>query len=115
MVLRYRSVATTRAVAKWAVISAAALGLLWPGFATAEYKLGSGDALELALAGSPDIHVRATVNLDGEVDLPLLGHVKVAGLSLSEIRAALQKSLQTKMLPRRGADGRETFSAIGPD
>src|SRR5439155_24520111 len=64
--------------------------------ATAEYKLQSGDTLEIAVTGVPDLKQRLPVELDGEISLPLVGQVKVGGLSLAEARATITGRLSNK-------------------
>ncbi len=44
-----------------------------------EYRLHSGDILEIAVVGMPELKQRVTVQVDGSVSLPLLGTIAVAG------------------------------------
>ena len=55
--------------------------------AKAEYRVNIGDVLEVAVAGVPDLRQRAAVQVDGNISLPLVGALPVAGLPLSQIRA----------------------------
>ncbi|WP_460451731.1 polysaccharide biosynthesis/export family protein [Alsobacter sp. SYSU BS001988] len=59
------------------------------GAARAEYRLDSGDVIDLAIMGRSDLNRKATVNPDGNITLPLFGEIHVAGLSLSELRARI--------------------------
>lgn len=52
-----------------------------------DYRLGSGDVLEIAVYGVADFTRRATVNIDGNVAVPLLGQVSASGLSIEDLRA----------------------------
>jgi polysaccharide export outer membrane protein len=98
---------------------AAALMLLLSGVSVAEpaneYRLVPGDTIEFTTAATSDLKTRATIRLDGAVTLPLVGDVKVAGLSLPELRAKLQDKMASKVYRRRNQDGREVPVMIAPD
>ena len=55
--------------------------------------IGEGDVLEISLYGVPDFnqHVRVAA---GEVSLPLIGSVKVQGLSTKEVERIIEKALK---------------------
>src|SRR5262249_21602088 len=58
------------------------------GPARSEYILGPGDKLDISVsAASPH---RATINADGQVAMPQVGYVALAGLSLSAAQSRLQ-------------------------
>ena len=61
--------------------------------ASAEYRLASGDVIEVSVFGVQDYNRRAKVNVDGEVSLPLLGYIQAAGRTLPELRAKLKDAL----------------------
>ncbi|WP_158811705.1 polysaccharide biosynthesis/export family protein [Beijerinckia sp. L45] len=61
--------------------------------ASAEYRLGSGDVVELAVFGVADFKRRATVNVDGDISVPFLGEVHAAGLTLDGLRKTLADDL----------------------
>jgi polysaccharide export outer membrane protein len=88
---------------------------LTPTNAWAAYRLGVGDVLEIAVVGSPDLRYKTAVNIDGEIVFPLIGSLKVIGLSLLEVRTALGSALSTKMVRMRAADTRDSVSAITPE
>ena len=73
------------------------LGGRWPGnFVTqakAEYRVNIGDVLEVAVAGVPELRHRAAVQMDGNISLPLVGMLPVAGLPLPQIRAKIGAAL----------------------
>jgi polysaccharide export outer membrane protein len=64
------------------------------GSAVAEYRLGTGDIVEVAIFGMADYRRRVTVNIDGTVSLPFLGEAKAAGLSLAELRKVVTGGLE---------------------
>lgn len=63
--------------------------------------------LEIAVAGVQDLRQRVTVGVDGEIAYPMIGHLKVAGLPLQEVRETLRAILPTKIYQLRTIDGRE--------
>ncbi len=74
-----------------------AAALLMPfgiGGACAQYRLGTGDIVEVAIFGMADYRRRVTVNIDGSVSLPFLGEAPAAGLSLAELRKAVTAGLE---------------------
>ena len=83
--------------------------------ARAEYRLAAGDALEISVAGIPDLKQRVPVQYDGSISFPLLGTIAVEGLSPSDARVRIQKGLAAKVFRQRGPDGRESVIVIEPD
>ena len=83
--------------------------------ARAEYLVNIGDVLEVAVAGVPELRHRAAVQMDGNVSLPLVGSLPVAGLPLPQIRAKIGAALARKVFRQRTADGRETAVVIDAD
>lgn len=70
-----------------------------------DYIIGSGDSLQVTVAGKPEFSVTVVnsgssravgsrVDGSGDVHLPLLGAVRVAGLTVSQARKKIQESLQ---------------------
>jgi polysaccharide export outer membrane protein len=80
--------------------------------AKAEYLVNIGDVLEVAVAGAPGLLHRAAVEMDGNISLPLVGALPVAGLPLSQIRAKIGAALATKVFRQRTPDGREVVVVI---
>lgn len=70
------------------------------GQAHAEYKVQRGDILDVTVFASPDLTRRATIDVDGQAHLPLIGAVDVAGLSLAEVRTKLGGLLASGKLVR---------------
>lgn len=98
----------------WPILFAGAL-LLLPTPALCEYKLQSGDTLEISVTSVPELRQRTAIGVDGEIALPLVGETKVAGLSLSEARAKITQDLSRKVYRQSTADGREIPKLILPE
>lgn len=58
-----------------------------------DYKLGPEDVLTLTVFNLPEMTQTVRVENDGSIALKLLGHVKVAGLTTSQLRDMLQTDL----------------------
>lgn len=89
--------------------------ILAPASALGEYKLQSGDTLEISVTGVPDLRQRAPVGVDGEIALPLVGQIKVKGLSVAEARAEITRGLSKKVYRLTTIDGREVTKLILPE
>jgi polysaccharide export outer membrane protein len=83
--------------------------------ARAEYHLSPGDSLDIAVAGIPDLKNRIVVQADGSISFPLLGTIKVTGLSASDASAKIKAGLAAKVFRQRAPDGRESVTVIEPD
>jgi polysaccharide biosynthesis/export protein len=58
-----------------------------------DYPVGSGDVLHLNAAELPELNdVTVRVNGEGHIDLPLLGDLRVGGLSEGEVRQLIDES-----------------------
>ncbi|MBR0953602.1 polysaccharide biosynthesis/export family protein [Bradyrhizobium canariense] len=91
------------------------LGLMIPVQAKAEYRVNVGDVLEVVVAGVPELRQRAPVQVDGNISLPLVGMLSVAGQPLLEIRARIGAALASKVFRQRTVDGREVVVVIDAD
>jgi polysaccharide biosynthesis/export protein len=80
-----------------------------------EYQVNVGDVLEVAVAGVPELRHRAPVQIDGNISLPLVGMLAVAGLPLPQIRAKIGAALTSKVFRQRTSDGREIAVVIDAD
>lgn len=60
------------------------------------YLVGPGDDLELALSGRITARVPLTVNAEGSIYVPNLGHVPVGGLTLTQARARLASEFERR-------------------
>jgi polysaccharide export outer membrane protein len=83
--------------------------------AKAEYRINIGDVLEVAVVGVPELRHRAAVQMDGNVALPLVGMLPVAGLPLPQIQAKIGAALARKVFRQRTPDGREVVIVIDAD
>lgn len=102
-------------VASRAALATFVCVLSFSGARADEYRVAPGDTIEFSTAATPDLKTRATIRLDEAVALPLVGDVKVAGLTLPQLRAKLQDELASKVYRRRNDDGREIPVMISPD
>lgn len=57
------------------------------------YMVGDGDVLKVSVYGNPDLDSTVRVNSDGTILFPLLGQVKIGGLSVGQISDHLAKKL----------------------
>jgi polysaccharide export outer membrane protein len=64
-----------------------------PGVAQSPEKLGAGDAVRVTVFGQPDLTTEARVSDRGTIDVPLVGSVKLAGLSTSEAAKTISEAL----------------------
>jgi polysaccharide export outer membrane protein len=83
--------------------------------AGAEYQLCPGDVLELSAVGLDELRQETTISPDGMALFPLLGPIKAAGLSLSELRMKLGELLPGKVFRRTNSDGRDFPVVITAD
>jgi polysaccharide export outer membrane protein len=58
--------------------------------------IGPGDDLEIAVYGAPDLSGHMRVSANGNISIPLIGYVRIAGLSNSEAEAAIEAQLREK-------------------
>jgi polysaccharide export outer membrane protein len=56
--------------------------------------IGPGDDVEVTVYGAPDLSVHTRVSADGNIWMPLIDYVRIAGLSSSEARAAIEAKLR---------------------
>src|SRR3984893_8762691 len=56
--------------------------------------IGTGDELEVTVYGAPDLSGHTRVSADGNISLPLIGYVRIAGLSSSEAAGAIEAQLR---------------------
>jgi polysaccharide export outer membrane protein len=55
------------------------------------YRLFSRDLVRVAVQGEPDVSVERRIDGLGEINVPLLGQIKVAGLTPAETQVAIAK------------------------
>lgn len=63
-----------------------------------DYILAPGDTLDLMVYREPDLNMRSKIARDGRVQLPLLGEVKVAGMSVRQAQDHIRKLLNADYL-----------------
>jgi len=56
--------------------------------------IGPGDEVEVTVYGAPDLSVHTRVNAEGNISMPLIDYVRIAGLSSSEAQAAIDAKLR---------------------
>jgi polysaccharide biosynthesis/export protein len=81
---------------------------------TSQYRLAPGDTVEVTIAPLPDRTVRAMVQSDGTISLPLAGSISVEGLTPAELQSRLEMVLASKPYRQRMPDGREQTTLIQP-
>jgi polysaccharide biosynthesis/export protein len=64
--------------------------------AATDIILESGDLLEVSVAGAPEYRYEVRVTATGDASLPMLGNLKVAGLSTPQTETAIARRLQEK-------------------
>jgi polysaccharide export outer membrane protein len=68
--------------------------LALPGLAQTPDKLGSGDTVHVTVFQQPDLTTDARINEAGAIAMPLVGQVKLAGLSTSEAATTIAEALK---------------------
>src|SRR6266446_6974426 len=63
-----------------------------------ELMIGAGDLLEVSLYGMPDFKTEVRVSSGGDISLPMLGTVAVAGLSVEQAETLIERKLSQKSL-----------------
>src|SRR3984893_13061050 len=56
--------------------------------------LGPGDEVEVTVYGAPDLSGRTRVGTNGNISMPLVGYIRVAGLTSSEAEEAIETQLR---------------------
>ena len=56
--------------------------------------IGPGDDLEITVYGAPDLSEHTRVSADGNISMPLIEYVRIAGLSSSEAEGAIEAKLR---------------------
>jgi polysaccharide export outer membrane protein len=96
------------------VLAAVAILVASPAFAD-PYRLAAGDIVQLTVVGFPDLKQRTPINVDGEVMLPLVGAIKAAGQTVTELSNAVKARFANKVMQQRGPDGRAGSIVVAPD
>jgi len=69
--------------------------------ATPEYRVGESDTLQISVWKEPDLSKTVTVRPDGMIALPLIGEVKVMGMTSGEIQDNIAAKLKAYLLNPR--------------
>jgi polysaccharide export outer membrane protein len=64
--------------------------------ASSALVIGPGDDLEITVYGAPDLSGHMRVGANGNISIPLIGYVRIAGLTSSEAEAAIEAQLRQK-------------------
>jgi polysaccharide biosynthesis/export protein len=56
--------------------------------------IGPGDEVEVTVYGAPDLSVHNRVAADGNISVPLIGHVRIVGLSSAQAEEAIGEELR---------------------
>ena len=62
---------------------------------SAELLIGEGDLLQITLYGVPDFNQHVRVDSSGEISLPMIGTVKLRGLSTKQAEQIIEKDLKS--------------------
>jgi polysaccharide biosynthesis/export protein len=62
--------------------------------AVSDYRLGGGDGVKISVFMSPELTTEARISEQGLVNFPLIGAVKIAGLSIAQAEAELSRQLK---------------------
>ena len=60
-----------------------------------EYRLGPGDIIKISVFQNPDLAVETRVTENGTITFPLIGLVKVGGMTVSAAEQTIAKALQS--------------------
>lgn len=58
------------------------------------YALGPGDQIAISVFGEPDLSVEFTLSDNGVLNYPLLGEIRVAGLTMPELEKRIAEGLR---------------------
>jgi polysaccharide export outer membrane protein len=61
--------------------------------AMTEYPLGAGDIVKITVYNSPDLTTEAEISHNGTISFPLIGEIKIGGLSRAEAEKAIATAL----------------------
>lgn len=90
----------------------------WVGGAAAAtpYALQPGDTVRFSISELPGLDAEATIGIDGTVQVPRLGRLDAAGLSLSELQSAVDVIAAGRTIPFFAPDGtRQELTLVGTE
>ena len=59
-----------------------------------EPVLGVGDGVRMSVYQNPDLSIEARISENGQINVPLLGPVKIGGLSVPQAQLLIEKMLR---------------------
>jgi polysaccharide biosynthesis/export protein len=65
-----------------------------PQHSSSALLIGPGDEVEINVYGAPDLSEHTRVSAGGNISIPLIGYVRIAGLSSSEAEGAIEAQLR---------------------
>lgn len=68
--------------------------------AAADYRLGAGDTVRINVYQNPDLTLEARISEAGLVSYPLLGNVKIGGMSVSAAESLIAEGLRSRNFVR---------------
>ena len=74
--------------------AAAAPGPAAPRTVAAEYKLGSGDVIRVAVFQNPDLSLETRLTENGIINYPLLGNIRIGGLTVTAAEKLISDGLR---------------------
>ena len=79
------------------------------------YTVQQGDSIEVSVSGLPELRHRTNVQPDGAISVPLLGALKVEGMTPAELRLEVQNQLAGKVYRHYNNEGREVLTVVEPE
>jgi polysaccharide biosynthesis/export protein len=97
MTYLYKSSVTVRAVlnALFALFIASVCSLAGAQDRPAQYQLGAGDIIRVTVFQNPDLTIETRVTENGTISYPLVGTVKVGGMTIPSAEQAISTALKT--------------------
>ncbi len=83
--------------------------------AAAEYRVAPGDKVEISVLVVPELQRTETVDSNGQLTLPLIGSITVAGETVSQMRAIIRSKLAARVIRQRNARGEQMPVVIEPN
>jgi polysaccharide export outer membrane protein len=78
----------------WAQTSTSAAAARAAAEPAAEYRLGSGDGIRVTVYQNPDLTIESVVSGSGDISFPLLGTVRIGGLTVSQAEKRIADGLR---------------------
>lgn len=101
-------------VATWPLVIVLLIsGLIIPKKVSAEMLLNPGDRISLEIIGVPEFGTVADIEIDGTVNLPVVGRLVAAGRTVDTLQVEIAKTLSLEPLRLVGADN-EIWLKIEP-